>query len=789
MYFTQEDYRNIERWLQKRAVKDIQLSSADPISGTELVPIIQNNVNKTIEVREFMHQLSEMELPDFYNVSAESKKLHLTLDEAISLVPVNKRKLGLTVTYHNLNGNWVIYQFKGDSIYQWDSPNYWDSIFQEAIEENIPYPDEEDITGIRDGNRTFLKLKDKEYNPDEFSGLGKIILRKNLVPTDSCSVDDEDHFVNVLTQSMIDQPNTIYIVQYDFDLNGRTIAIPKNSTIWFQGGTINNGTIYLTSTSVVGVTKIEDMGNVSTFGLYRPGQMFLFRNKNYKSKKNPMFVQAESRSAYDTRKFIENDSAYETIERDELRWWNGRAWLRILDITDYNEIKSIISDIINKHNSEMAMCYEYFESEVERLTSSIQKNKESIDNHTTIIANMSNEISSIEGSIEDIEDGIGTINNNINTISEDLDESNRKIEENKASIGSLNSDVSDLRDLIQTENSEINNEITRLNSQVGTLDTNVSKLKKAHDIDINNLNTKIVEINNNVSDNLEAISNLEDRVSSVEENISELNNDMSTVKTGININANGIYNNQLAIEELRSSMGDIGNINVEPQIKEFLDNEKYVKSVSLNGSSLVPADSRGQIVLPDYPTSVEHADEADVSLHAEEAECVTSKLIFKGAVNAEYNGHKEVTVTIPSAGATPTDNNIGSEELPVVIGILEAQYTGVEGGWLGPAFVDLKGYLGKIATDISSFNPTKGYKLLEVAVDIPNGYDINIMSITGNMQSSDGFCISGYHSLDKFSDGSILTLNLKMTTPVGITEEVVDGTKMTLTIVGYIKKV
>lgn len=97
-------------------------------------------------------------------------------------------------------------------------------------------PDEEDITAI--DNR--LKLKDKVYLPTTFSGLGRVYLRKNLVGGK-----------NVLTQDMINQPNTIYLIQYDYDLDATSITLPSNSTLEFEGGSIINGTLVGNSTRII----------------------------------------------------------------------------------------------------------------------------------------------------------------------------------------------------------------------------------------------------------------------------------------------------------------------------------------------------------------------------------------------------------------------------------------------------------------------------------------------------------------------------------------------------------
>lgn len=91
-------------------------------------------------------------------------------------------------------------------------------------------PDEEDITTV-DGK---LKLKDKAYLTSQFSGLGRVYLRKNI-----------QGGKNILTQEMINAENTLYSIQYDYDLNGATITIPNNSMLYFFGGSLKNGTLSL----------------------------------------------------------------------------------------------------------------------------------------------------------------------------------------------------------------------------------------------------------------------------------------------------------------------------------------------------------------------------------------------------------------------------------------------------------------------------------------------------------------------------------------------------------------
>ena len=195
--------------------------------------------------------------------------------------------------------------------------------------------DDEDLTSVDDGiGSNVLKFADRTYTPENFSGKGYKILRKNInelnLPTvdivvnnaptsagdititinskqttislDSAtdtttaivankiattlksSLDDYDVSVssniivlirnnsksvspssidvgntavgisvkdsitenvrkNVLIKDMINKPNTVYEIRYDFDLNGETIEIPDNCTLRFTGGKLANGTL------------------------------------------------------------------------------------------------------------------------------------------------------------------------------------------------------------------------------------------------------------------------------------------------------------------------------------------------------------------------------------------------------------------------------------------------------------------------------------------------------------------------------------------------------------------
>lgn len=539
MHFTLDDYRKIEEWLRTRTIKDTQFPVADPLTGKEQVPIIQDDINKTVNLSSFIRQLSLMELPDFFNVTNFIKEGCLTLEEAINAVPVEQRKLGLVITFYTEKGNWIIYQFKGTSLNQWGSMSCWRSLVEETLEELVFFPDEEDITSVRRDNKTVLKFKDKDINPAEFSNTGIITLRRNSTGTEACSIDDEDHVINELFQKAINQPNTIYIIKYDFDLNGKALTIPENSILWFQGGSLNNGSIYLQDTAILGAFEFADMGNVKLYGSFNTGQVMTFSNDSYKAKEGNYFVDTTKPSSATSQEDIKNDNetfydvnsnAYITRVRQELRWWNGKEWLQVLDITDYNEIKSIINDLINKHNLEMSACYRYFKTRCYAIETRVDNTESRLDAHDA------------------------TLNNHTERLND--------------------------------HDSRLSEHDTRLNNHDNTLSNHESRIGTAES-NINSINRDINSINNSITNIRGDIGTINGTITSINSSIGDINNKYTTIQDSVNNLANTINNL---------------NQTIDNRVAQYLqDNVVGTESITVNGSKITP-DSNGNITLPDYPS-------------------------------------------------------------------------------------------------------------------------------------------------------------------------------------------
>lgn len=763
MYFTQEDYRKIEDWLGKRTIRDTQFPLVGRINGSEKIPLIQDNTNKVIPFADFVSQVTDMKLPDFYNVSVDLDRACLTLKAAVSLVPQGKRKLGLVITFHNEHGNWEIYQFNGCSVNQWDSLNYWDNIFINAIKEFVPYPDEEDITGVRDGNRVFLKFKDRKYAPEEFSGKGKVILRKNLKPTDTCSLDDEDHFVNILTQDMISQENTIYVIQYDFDLEGKSVVIPANSVLYFDGGTINNGRIMLGYTPLLNVTELSDTGTASFYGKFNHGQVLVFKEE----------------------------------DRNYLRWWNGSQWLNLLDSVDYEELKGSIDALVQKHNEEMATCYNYFNNliievrdelntEVEKLTGITDKLNQSIgDLNSKVDANaeaIAEELRLLAGKIEEYKNTlsgrIDTLVQENKNISDSVRINTEAIEGNTSAISELESKLNSLKEEIgENLQSELDNLKNQLNSHeevIGGLDSRVSDLLS----DVLSMADDIKTLREGVKsigDDLDAYTeDLSTRIEAIESTIGDwlISTTIAAEVQDIRL---GVHGNQLSIRDL----GDRADA-IDSEIASLKDMDKFlgtnccraiVIGAEGEGNEYTVASNPGKIAIPKYPDKT-------LTLNV-------------GGTKYTYNGYNDISVTVPTTtGTAPiVDNdNLGTEDTPVVIGIIRAGYGNTGNGWLGPTFSSLKGRLGNISSEVTAENPTVGAKELDMDISVNKGYKVNIMSLIGNYEGEGDVLVSGKHlGTTSYSDGDVVSIALYMSLS-GMSTTDPEGTESTLTLIGYITK-
>lgn len=198
-------------------------------------------------------------------------------------VPLFLRRSGLFITYNN--GTKYVTEFFSAGTDQittegWVKDSNWTSvpdedyisagvkpgvgsIGYEQLNDNLKqlfrekvnvtnYPDDEDIASVDN----MLKLKDREANAANFQSKGYVILRKNLRLVNGV-------VKNILTQNIINQPNTIYEIRYDFNLDGQKIKVPDNSVLKFVGGSFSNGELNPNDCYVVNDTEKCIFNNIS----------------------------------------------------------------------------------------------------------------------------------------------------------------------------------------------------------------------------------------------------------------------------------------------------------------------------------------------------------------------------------------------------------------------------------------------------------------------------------------------------------------------------------------------
>lgn len=260
-----------------------QLPKRDVLTGNEQFPFQEDRENGSITPNVLKSFISSgkggyMSYITEYNVSIHHPSFGIdgsnryTLEGAIVQVPEDIRTAGLKVSFLNNSGlvetwefaggvfenieNWKsnedkltdirdeaiskIKEVESDAISNFSSQRVTPDMLSESTKQFINgsgggtinnLADDEDLVSVDKGESlSVLKFADRAYNPDRFSGKGYKILRRNII-------DGK----NILTQEMINQPDTIYEIRYDFDLDGAQITIPENCILKFDGGSLSNG--------------------------------------------------------------------------------------------------------------------------------------------------------------------------------------------------------------------------------------------------------------------------------------------------------------------------------------------------------------------------------------------------------------------------------------------------------------------------------------------------------------------------------------------------------------------
>lgn len=191
-------------------------------------------------------------------------------------VPMKNRRRGIWLSYIDYAGTLTVEYYNDNNLddNHWQDSSYWlpyntaefqpasvglSALAQEVfdwINSQITAAVKLNPEDLQNNSSGQIEEANRAYDTSTFSGLGYRILRKNI-----------QNNKNILTQSMINMPNNVYQIRYDFDLNGATINLPANSVLQFVGGSIKNGTIIGQNTKIR-TDKIAFKSNIKLKGSF-----------------------------------------------------------------------------------------------------------------------------------------------------------------------------------------------------------------------------------------------------------------------------------------------------------------------------------------------------------------------------------------------------------------------------------------------------------------------------------------------------------------------------------------
>ena len=196
-----------------------------------------------------------------------------------------------------------------------------------------------------------LVLGNRPYNPSEFSGKGYKVLEKNTQTVGGVKK-------NILTPDMINRPNTIYEIRYDFDLDGKNIEIPDECILKFNGGCIKNGKIIGNNTGILAnkntiFYNIYIDGNWNVQDIYSIWFDLIPDNINIDNKKNLQNLVRLSSEDIKNNIYVEGGSFYSSKKgslldlRSNTEVYFSNTSINILDNDDIRESIIQVYDKIN----------------------------------------------------------------------------------------------------------------------------------------------------------------------------------------------------------------------------------------------------------------------------------------------------------------------------------------------------------------------------------------------------------------------------------------------------------
>lgn len=130
MFFTQEDYKKIEEYLKRTAIKDSEFNTIQYLNQKDFIPVLHNNINSKISVRDLYKGIGKNNIINF-NEYIGDYNLTFSLKDVITNIKETHRIPGCMVTFMDSKSNqWETYQFNSHTVDNWLNEEYWRNLYE-----------------------------------------------------------------------------------------------------------------------------------------------------------------------------------------------------------------------------------------------------------------------------------------------------------------------------------------------------------------------------------------------------------------------------------------------------------------------------------------------------------------------------------------------------------------------------------------------------------------------------------------------------------------------------------
>ncbi len=654
MYFTTEDYKKIERWLQLRTKKDSDFKVAKTLTGKESIPILQDNENKLTTINEITKGLTINNITDFFNVTAYNNADYSDLVDAVAAIPNTAKKIGLVISYRK-NNVWYIAQYRGADISTWEDTTYWDDLF----------------TGIH---------KDIEYLYKE-------------VNSNTTNIKDIGDTITTLSEKVSDSATDIELLKDNADSTGKKLKelsglVESNAQGILDTNTNLDNLIKSTNNKIDKVaTKVD--GNISDIITIQQQVKTLKEDHNsLKSdvstnavniSNNTTSINTLTDSLTTTNSNVTNLKTTVSAIADKQKTIGDQVVINTEDITT---LKAQVQDVKTNQTS--------MKSDISTNSTNISNNTTSIGNLSTTIGNTNKEVSTLKTTVSAIgdkqkvigdqvvtnADDISTLKTQVKDLQDsgvgDISELTKKVNTNTTDIGLLkdnaeatgtklkevsttadtaaanattalntaNTNASDIT-TIKSEQTTQNNNIASINTRLtptrsgqylkgalkqGILTTYWEDISFASSADIESLERSIETNSTNISTNTDNIAKVKLTAEGAEQsaaevahdleltnsNVSTISSDLGNVKTRVTNAENTIKTHTTSINTINTKITNAENaakattnVTASTTIAGFISNvDSKIGTLSTGGGSSLPSPSKvNQVFMSDYNTA------------------------------------------------------------------------------------------------------------------------------------------------------------------------------------------